>query len=260
VLSLYVAALRFLRSRAQPYTRSPRCNQVHARRGDVVARVRRLGCVAPRQRLVGVGVPRQPERAARRRQGVPKPQCAALPRRRCQCGQRASGRVGRSAPTLTLTLSTGSAGGPCRYGGTHGVLKGYSRGTQGVLRGYSRILTGYSRGAQGVLKDTHGVLKGYSGGTQGYSRGTQGILRGHRRLRRAGLPAPGAVAVRTSQGNLQPFTQSPVGVLRGYSRGTRGSLPCPSRSSLGQRHPERHHRGVCAMIRYSATCSASSCS
>ena len=50
------------------------------------------------------------------------------------------------------TLSTGSAGGPCRYGVR--VLKGYSRGTQGILKGCSE-------GAQG-----------YSGGTQGYSRGT----------------------------------------------------------------------------------------
>jgi hypothetical protein len=136
VLSLYVAALRFAFTSAAVHAQPAlRCNQVHAGCVDIGARVRRLGCVAPRYGLVGVGLPRQTERAAGRRQGAPKPQCAALPRRRCQCGQRASSRAGRNAPTLTLTLSTGSAGGPCRYG----------------------VLTGYSESAQGVLRNTQGV-------------------------------------------------------------------------------------------------------
>ncbi len=130
-------------------------NQVHAGCADVGARVRRLGCVAPRHGPVGVGVPRQSERAARRRQGVPKPQCAALPRRRCQCGQHASSRAGRNAPTLTLTLtlSTGSAGGPCLTG----VLTGYSRDTQGAPSASACRPSG-SRGCRSPHEPRHPAL------------------------------------------------------------------------------------------------------
>ncbi len=88
---------------------------------------------------------------------------------------------------MTLTLSTGSAGGPCRYGGTHGVLK-----------------------------ECSGVAQGYSGGTQGYSGGTVGF-------------------------GVQAFR------LQGLAQSARAKAPCPSRSSLGQRRLERHHRTVCSL-------------
>ena len=115
-----VAALLFAFTSAAVHAQPAAINQVHAGCVDIGARVRRLGCVAPRYGLVGVGLPRQTERAAGRRQGVPKPQCAALPRRRCQPAH-AARRAERAGLLAT------------------GVL----RVTQGVLGGYSGVTVGF---------------------------------------------------------------------------------------------------------------------
>jgi hypothetical protein len=194
-----------LRSRALPCTRSLRCAAI---RYTLDASTSVLAFDDSDASLLGTGSSASVYRG--NLNGQPVAVKVSLSRNAPRCLAGGARLASARRAERVATLSTGSAGGPCRYGVR--VLKGYSRGTQGILKGCSE-------GAQG-----------YSGGTQGYSRGT--ICFG-----------------------VQAFR------LQGLSQSARAKAPCLALHARRSANVVGSGTtGACVLVRYSATCSASSCS